>query len=82
MINGHRIIAVIPARAGSKGVQGKNLKVLAGKPLLTWSVEIALANPLIDRVIVSTDGEEIAKVARDLGAEVYSHSIEPDLIHQ
>lgn len=72
MINGHRVCAVIPARAGSKGVKNKNLKFLAGKPLLAWSVEMAKNNPLIDRVIVSTDGDEIAKVARDLGAEVYS----------
>jgi len=72
MINGHRVIAVIPARAGSKGVKNKNLKALAGKPLLARSVEIAIGNPLIDRVIVSTNGEEIAGVARDLGAEIYT----------
>ena len=70
MINGHRVCAVIPARAGSKGVLNKNLRSLAGKPLIVWSIEIALENSLIDRVIVSTDGKEISRVANQSGAEV------------
>jgi len=68
-----KISAVIPARGGSKGVLGKNLHLLAGKPLVVWSIEQALAaGDVIDRVIVSTDSEEIAKVAVDSGAEVPS----------
>ncbi len=68
-----KIIAVIPARGGSKGLPGKNLLPLAAKPLITWSIDQALAaGDVIDRVIVSTDSEEIAKVAIDSGAEVPS----------
>ena len=64
------VVAFIPARGGSKGVPKKNIKLLAGKPLIAWSIEQALASNLIDRVIVSTDCEEIAKVAREHGADV------------
>ena len=63
-----KIIAVIPARGGSKGVPGKNLLPLAGKALIVWSIEQALAaRDVIHRVVVSTDSEEIAKVAVDSG---------------
>jgi N-acylneuraminate cytidylyltransferase len=64
------IIAFIPARGGSKGVPKKNIKELSGKPLIAWSIEQALSSDVIDRVIVSTDCPEIAKVAVDYGAEV------------
>jgi len=64
------VVAFIPARGGSKGVPKKNIKLLAGKPLIAWSIEQALASNLIDRVIVSTDCKEIAEVARQYGAEV------------
>jgi N-acylneuraminate cytidylyltransferase len=64
------IIAFIFARGGSKGLPGKNIRCLAGKPLIAWSIEHALAVERIDRVIVSTDSEEIADVARQYGAEV------------
>jgi CMP-N,N'-diacetyllegionaminic acid synthase len=64
------IVAFIPARGGSKGVPKKNIKEIAGKPLIAWSIEQALASNLIDRVIVSTDCPEIAKVAKEYGAEV------------
>lgn len=64
------IVAFIPARGGSKGVPKKNIKLLAGKPLIAWSIEHAKESSLIDRVIVSTDCPEIAKVAREYGAEV------------
>lgn len=67
-----RVIAVIPARGGSKSVPGKNIKLLSGKPLLQWSIEIGKSVAYIDRVIVSTDDEQIAKIARGCGAEVYS----------
>lgn len=71
MINGKRVIAVIPARGGSKTVPGKNVKPLDGRPLIAWSIEVALGIPEIDRVIVSTDDERIAAVAIRYGAEVY-----------
>jgi N-acylneuraminate cytidylyltransferase len=62
--------AFIFARGGSKGLPGKNIRPLAGKPLIAWSIEHALAVKRIGRVIVSTDSEEIAAVARKYGAEV------------
>lgn len=64
------IIGLIPARGGSKGVPGKNIKRIYGKPLIVWSIEQALASRRLDRVIVSTDSEEIAEISRSAGAEV------------
>jgi len=64
-----KTLCVISARGGSRGLPGKNVRMLLDKPLITWSVEQALATPEIDRVVVSTDSEEIAKVAREAGAE-------------
>jgi CMP-N-acetylneuraminic acid synthetase len=64
------VLAVVPARGGSKGVPRKNLQLLAGKPLVTWAVEAGLAAELVTRVVCSTDDEEIAAVARAAGAEV------------
>lgn len=65
-----KIVAFIFARGGSKGLPGKNIRPLAGKPLIAWSIEHARAVPRIERVMVSTDSEEIAAVARQYGAEV------------
>jgi len=65
-----KFIGCIFARGGSKGLPGKNLKVLGDKPLIAWSIEHALAVSQIERVIVSTDSVEIASIARDYGAEV------------
>ena len=65
-----KAIAFIFARAGSKGLPGKNIRHLGGKPLIAWSIELALAVNRIERVIVSTDSEEIAAVAREYSAEV------------
>lgn len=65
-----RVVAVITARGGSKGVPGKNLKELCGKPLLAYSIESALRAKRIDRVLVSTDDETIAELGRRHGAEV------------
>lgn len=62
--------AFIFARGGSKGLPGKNIRPLGGKPLIAWSIEHALAVKRIDRVIVSTDSEEIAETARRYGADV------------
>jgi len=65
-----KIIAIIPARGGSKGLPGKNIIPLGGKPLIAHSIETAKKSKLIERVIVTTDDEEIADVAREYGAEV------------
>ncbi|MBP9760240.1 MAG: acylneuraminate cytidylyltransferase family protein [Candidatus Pacebacteria bacterium] len=64
------VLAIIPARGGSKGVPRKNIKPLAGKPLIAWAIEAAKATPLVTRVVVSTEDDEIASVARTYGAEV------------
>lgn len=63
-------IAIIPARSGSKGLVDKNIKLLAGKPLLAYSVEAAIESGVFNTVMVSTDSEEYAQIARDFGAEV------------
>lgn len=65
-----RTIAIIPARAGSKGVPGKNIRPLGGHPLIAWAVAAARLCPAIQRVIVSTDSPRIADIARAAGAEV------------
>lgn len=65
-----KILGIIPARGGSKGVPRKNIKLLAGKPLIVWTIEEAQKSGVIDKLIVSTDDEEIAEVAREYGAEV------------
>ena len=65
-----KLVAFIFARSGSKGLPGKNIRPLGGKPLIAWSIEHALSVKRIERVFVSTDSEEIAKVARQYGAEV------------
>ncbi len=68
--NSMNIVALICARGGSKGLPGKNIRPLAGLPLIVWSIRQAKSVARINRVIVSTDSEEIAAVARDAGAEV------------
>jgi CMP-N-acetylneuraminic acid synthetase len=65
-----KTICVISARGGSKGLPGKNIRPMLGKPLIVWSIEQALASKEIDRVVVSTDSEAIAAIARDAGAEI------------
>ena len=64
------ILAIIPARAGSKGIPRKNIRLFSGWPLLAWSIAAARQSKSISRVIVSTDDEEIASVARQFDAEV------------
>lgn len=64
------MIAIIPARGGSKGLPGKNVRPLNGKPLIAYAIEAALKAKHIDRVIISTDDEEIARVAVEYGAEL------------
>jgi N-acylneuraminate cytidylyltransferase/CMP-N,N'-diacetyllegionaminic acid synthase len=70
MISGKNVLAIIPARGGSKSLPGKNIKELYGKPLIAWSIEVAMACTSIDRVIVSTDYKNISEVAKKYGAEV------------
>lgn len=65
-----KIISVIPARGGSKGIPGKNIKKVAGRPLIGYSIDAALQAEFVDRVIVSTDEQAIANVAEASGAEV------------
>ena len=65
-----KILAVIPARGGSKGIPRKNIKDLAGKPLIAWTIETAKVSSVFDRIIVSTDDQEIADIARQFGADV------------
>ena len=62
-------LALIPARGGSKGIPRKNIRSIAGKPLIAWTIEAARAAEGIERVVVSTEDEEIAEVAREWGAE-------------
>ena len=70
MFNGYKILALVPARGGSKGLSGKNLRILCGKPLICHSIETALKSNLIDRIIVSTDSWKIAEISKKAGAEV------------
>lgn len=64
------VLAIVPARGGSKGVPGKNLRPLAGKPLIVWTLEAAQAASTVSRLVVSTDDAAIAQVAAQAGAEV------------
>lgn len=70
MLGCKKVLAIIPARGGSKGLPGKNLKTLGEKPLIAWTIESALISKLIDKTIVSTDCQEIAAVSKTFGAEV------------
>ncbi len=64
------VLAIIPARGGSKGLPGKNTRLLAGHPLISYSIAAGLQSELVNRVICSTDSDEISAVARSYGAEV------------
>lgn len=70
MIGKYSVTALIPARGGSKRLPRKNIKLLSDKPLIAWSIEAAKASKYIDRVVVSTDDEEIKQVSEQYGAEV------------
>jgi CMP-N,N'-diacetyllegionaminic acid synthase len=70
MYKDKRILAVIPARGGSKGLPGKNIRLLLGKPLVAWSIEQALSSTYIDKVVVSTENSIIASIARRYNADV------------
>lgn len=70
MYKGKKIIGIIPARGGSKGIPKKNIKNIHGKPLIAWTIEVARESKYLDEVIVSTDSSEIKEVAQRLGARV------------
>ncbi|MFZ5639688.1 MAG: cytidylyltransferase domain-containing protein [Bacillota bacterium] len=70
MYKGKRILGLIPARGGSKGLPGKNIRPMLGKPLIAWTIGQALACKYLDKVIVSTDDEKIADTAKKYGADV------------
>ncbi|MFL6200264.1 MAG: cytidylyltransferase domain-containing protein [Thermoanaerobaculia bacterium] len=65
-----RVLGIVPARGGSKGIPGKNVRLLGGKPLLAWTAEAALAARRLSRVVLTTDDERIAEVGRACGLEV------------
>ena len=84
--NGPRAIAFVPARSGSERVPGKNVRPLAGHPLLAYAIETARQSGVFERIVLSTDAEEIAEVARAYGADVtflrpaeYATSTSPDI---
>lgn len=70
MYQGKKILALIPARGGSKGIKDKNIIDLCGKPLIAYSIECGLQSKYIDAVVVTTDSEKIAEVSRQYGARV------------
>lgn len=70
MIADKKILAIVPARAGSKGLPDKNIRPLLGKPLLAWPIEAALGSAYVDKVIISTDSQKFADIAAHYGAEV------------
>ena len=70
MIDGNTVLAIIPARGSSKGVLRKNIREVAGKPLIAWTIEEAKSSKYVDRVILSSEDEEIIQVAGRLGCEV------------
>ncbi|WP_321990733.1 acylneuraminate cytidylyltransferase family protein [Marispirochaeta aestuarii] len=70
MINNQSILAIIPARGGSKSIPRKNIRKLKGRPLIEWTIIEALKSKYIDKLIVSTDDIEIAQIAEDAGADI------------
>ena len=70
MIEGKKVLAVIPARGGSKGIKDKNIKEIAGKPLIAWTIEEAARSKNIDRLILSSDEESIIQVAKEYCCDV------------
>lgn len=70
MIEGKRVLGLITARGGSKGVPGKNIRPVGGRPLIAWTIQAGLASRYLDKLILSSDDESIMAVARDCGCEV------------
>lgn len=75
-MSANKILAIIPARGGSKKVPHKNIKLLAGKPLIAYSIEVALKSKHIDKTIVSTEDKKIAEISEKFGAEVVERPME------
>ncbi|MDC1425200.1 acylneuraminate cytidylyltransferase family protein, partial [Oceanospirillaceae bacterium] len=75
-----KVLGIIPARGGSKGIPGKNIRILGGKPLLAYTIEVANEAGIFDRIVLSTDSREIANVGKELGVEV--PFIRPDELAQ
>lgn len=67
MIGQARVLGLIPARAGSQGLPGKNVRPIAGRPMVAWTLEAAAASTVLDRIVVSTDDPAVAAVAADMG---------------
>lgn len=70
MINNQKVLGLITARGGSKGVPGKNIRVVGGKPLIAWTIEAGKKSKYLDRLILSSDDETIIEVAQNYGCEV------------
>ena len=70
MINGKKVLGIIPARGGSKRLPRKNVLSLNGKPMIAWTIDAALNSKYIDKVIVSTDDDEISNISKEYGAEI------------
>jgi CMP-N,N'-diacetyllegionaminic acid synthase len=70
MINGKKVLALIPARGGSKGLPRKNIRPLCGKPLIVWTIDSAKRSQYLDMVLVTTDSPEIAEISKSAGAYV------------
>jgi len=70
MIKGEKILAIIPARGGSKGIPRKNIREVGGKPLIAWTIDAARESSYIDRLILSSEDEEIIEIAREWGCDV------------
>lgn len=70
MISGKKVLAIIPARGGSKGLPDKNIKVLCGKPLIAWTILKAKLSKYVDTIMVTTDSEDIAQISKDYGADI------------
>lgn len=70
MLNDEKVIAIIPARGGSKGLPGKNIRELCGRPLIAWTIDKARKSRYLDTILVTTDSPEIGEIARSWGAEV------------
>ena len=70
------ILGITPARGGSKGIPKKNIRPIAGKPLIAWTIEAAKESEMIDRYVVSTEDDEIAQIARGYGVEVFPRPAE------
>ena len=76
MYNDKKILAIIPARGGSTRLPKKNLKILLGKPLIVWTIEDAKKSKYLDKIIISTDDDEIKRIATENGVEIHNRKPE------